>query len=115
MKAFPYLVTIILGTGLLSSCSTVKVPDIDFLKLPEFREIVKNNQTNVPEISEIPAEPDNVRSDTVWDSDADRLLALRDGFTVPDAEPVPRSQEQIDADYARLKAKAQAYKLDDPQ
>lgn len=114
MKIFPYL-ALIFGSAILSGCSTVKVPDIDFLKLPEFREIVKNNQTNVPDVSEVPAEPDNVRADKVWDADAQRLLALRDGLTVPESELATLSQEEIDAEYARNKAKAQAYKLDDPQ
>lgn len=115
MKVFPYLAAMALAAMSLSGCSTVKVPDIDFLKLPEFREIVKNNQTNVPDVSEVPAEPDDVRSDEAWDTDAQRLLALRDGLTVPESDLATLSQQEIDADYARNKAKAQAYKLDDPQ
>jgi len=115
MKTFPYLIAVIATSGALSGCSTVKVPDIDFLKLPEFREIVKNNQTNVPKVSEIPDDPANVRTDAGWDKDAAKLLALRDGFTVPETSQDLRSEEEIDSEFARLKAKAQAYKLDDPQ
>ena len=63
MKAFASIAMIITGPLALSGCQTVKVPDVDFLKIPEFREIVKNNQTNVPDIGEIPDEPDNVRTD----------------------------------------------------
>ncbi|MEP1230380.1 MAG: hypothetical protein ABJG88_06865 [Litorimonas sp.] len=117
MKAFPYLSMIYIAACGLSGCVTVKVPDVDFLKLPEFREIVKNNQTNVPDVSEIPDTPDNVRTDEDWDGDATKLIELREGFVVPDANVAVdlRTQEQIDAELALLKAKVQAYKLDDPQ
>lgn len=99
---------------LLSGCSTVSVPNVDFLKLPEFREIVKNNQTNVPDVNEIPAEPDNVRADVIWDADAKELAALRERFAIPRTEGALASQAQIDAEFERLKSKAQAYQLDDP-
>lgn len=115
MKAFASIITIIVLPLALSGCSTVKVPDVDFLKLPEFREIVKNNQTNVPDIAEIPDEPDDVRSDTAWDKDAASLIQMRDGFVVPDSQGTKPSQQQIDDEFARRRAQAQAYKLDDPQ
>jgi len=115
MKAFPYLAAITVLSGALSGCNTVRVPDVDFLNLPEFREIVKNNQTNVPDIAEIPAEPEGVRTDAGWDNDAARLIQMRDGFVVPDSEGAKPTQQQIDDEFARRKAQAQAYKLDDPQ
>jgi len=115
MKAYSCLLIMALTAIGLSGCSTVSVPDIDFLKLPEFREIVKNNQTNVPKVSEIPDEPANVRRDSAWDKDAAQLIELRDSYVTPEANQDMRSQEQIDAEFARLKSKAQAYKLDDPE
>jgi len=115
MKPFSFVFSICVMAGALSGCSTVKVPDVDFLKLPEFREIVRNNQTNVPDVSEIPDTPANVRTDADWDKDAAKLIELREDFEVPDADVNPLTSEQIDAELARLKAKVQEYKLDDPQ
>jgi len=115
MKAFISVITLLAAPLVLSGCQTVKLPDADFLKIPEFRELVKNNQTNVPDISEIPTEPENVRTDAGWDEDAMRLIEMRDGFVVPDSQGAAPTQQDLDAEFARRKAQAQAYKLDDPQ
>ena len=115
MKPFSFVFSIFIISSGISGCTTVRVPDVDFLKLPEFREIVRNNQTNVPDVSEIPDTPANVRTDADWDKDAAKLIELREGFEVPDTDANPLTGEQIDAELARLKAKVQEYKLDDPQ
>ena len=92
----------------------MRVPNVDFIKLPEFREIVRNNQTNVPDISDLPDTPDDVRSKESWDEQAGKLLGLREEFMIPQSAEGLMSADDIDAEFEQRKIRAQAYKLDDP-
>ncbi len=115
MKSFQYIISAVVISTAVSGCATPKMPNIDFLKLPEFREIVKNNQTNVPKVSEVPSTPEDVRRAKKWDEDAVKLLEMRDNFTTPESLHPPLSQDEITTEFEQLRAKTQAYKLDDPE
>jgi len=119
MNSQSILKTISLATALgavavLSGCSTVRIPNVDFLKLPEFREDA-NNIKDYPKVSDAPLAPTDVRSAAQWDADAKAIIAKRDAERaageIADAPVVPLSPEE----QAALKAKVRAYKLDDPQ
>jgi len=105
---------LLIAVFLLSGCSTVKVPNIDFLKLPEFRKEA-NNIKNYPKVSDAPAAPDDVRSAKAWDKDAKSLIRMRDSFEAPVSGSEGVSDSEIESELARLQSKVQAYKLDDPQ
>lgn len=105
---------VLLGTA-LCSCASVKsrIADLDFVKLPEFREDAANIG-NYPDFTNAPQVPKDVRSAKQWDKDAKKLLAKRDGFIVPPAGP-EMSQAEIEREMQNAANKVQAYKLDDPQ
>ena len=97
----------------LGACQTVKMPKFDLIKSPEFSEDAKNIAKDFPSTKDAPLEPKDIRSDAQWDKDARAMESLRDrprditteaGLSASDAE----------ARYQELKAKAQAYKKDDP-
>ena len=97
----------------LGACQTVKMPKFDLIKSPEFSEDAKNIAKDFPSTKDAPLEPKDIRSDAQWDKDARAMESLRDrprditteaGLSASDAE----------AQYQELKAKAQAYKKDDP-
>jgi len=107
------IVTCAVAFAALSACQTVSMPSLDFVKSPEFSEDAANIATDFPEPEDAPLEPTDVRSRAQWDRDARAILALRNrprGIADQGALTV----NQGDARYEELKAKAQAYKKDDP-
>jgi len=100
--------------ALLSACQTVKLPKIEnFVKSPEFSEDALKVGTDYPDIDDAPLLPSDVRSAREWDKDVRALQALRDGSGRIAAESGP-SEAQAQSEFRALKAKAQAYKKDDP-
>lgn len=101
--------------GSLCGCQTIKMPNVDIMKSPEFSEEAANfaKEKDYPDVKDAPLAPTDIRSDKQWDNDARVLLALRSDDTITPADPGPTTSE-ADAEFERLKAKAQAYKKDDP-
>jgi len=97
----------------VSACQTVKMPKIDLMKSPEFSEDAENIEKTFPRVKDAPDAPTDIRSDVQWDRDARAMQALRDRQRSIDIAP-PLTDSDARADYDALKAKAQAYKLDDP-
>ena len=97
----------------LSACQTVKMPKIDIMKSPEFSEDAANIDKKFPRVKDAPAAPTDLRSDAQWDDDARAMQALRkSSISIEATAGVTEADAQ--AEYEALKAKAQAYKLDDP-
>lgn len=107
---------IAIGIGaclMMSACQTVKMPKIDILKSPEFSEDAANINKDFPRVKDAPLAPTDIRSDAQWDKDARAMQALRENpGSIEPAPPIDESTAK--AEYEALKAKAQAYKLDDP-
>lgn len=102
---------LVLCSVVVTGCSSI--PDLDFVKFPEFKEEAEN-LGGYPNVEDAPETPTDVRSDAQWDKDAKQLMAKRDGFgPVPEEEPMETDAEfnrKVDA----LVAKVEEYKLDDP-
>ena len=97
----------------LSACKTVKMPKFDLVKSPEFSEDAANISKTYPRVKDAPLAPKDIRSDAQWDKDARNMQALRDTASPVVVEP-ELSEAEAAARYNGLKAKAQAYKKDDP-
>lgn len=97
-------------------CSTVKnrIADIDFIKLPEFREDAENIG-NYPAMADVPQAPGDVRSDAAWDDSVRALMAKRDGFNVPTDSAPMLSEIEFNRKIKELSDKVEEYKRDDPQ
>lgn len=110
--------SLILAAASLSACSTVKMPNLDFLKSLGFEdEADAKSLGDYPEIADTPTAPTDVRSAAIWDSEAKKLIAERDAFNAAKssiAEPL-RSEAELEREAAELRAKVRAYKADDPQ
>ena len=98
----------------LSACSTVKMPNLDFFKSSAFEEEAKNIG-DYPDVTDAPAAPTNVRPARTWDTQAKLLMAKRDAFDTPRPVDPTRTETEISRDTDALKARARAYKADDPQ
>ena len=98
----------------LTACQTVKMPKLsDLVKSPEFSEDAAKISQDFPRVKDAPFEPTDIRSDAQWDKDANAILALRDKPNQISSES-GLTAAQAEAEYEKLKAKAQAYKKDDP-
>lgn len=97
----------------ISACQTVKMPNLDVIKSPEFSEDAANIERSYPRAVDAPVQPKDVRSGAQWDKDAKALQRLRNLSDKAEAEPALTEQE-IEDRYNVLKEKAQAYKADDP-
>jgi len=108
--------SLILAAATLSACSTVKVPNLDFLKFSEFEEDAKNIG-DFPSVADTPSAPTDVRSDGAWDRQAKKLLKQRDAFDKgrADFQEPARSEAELARELAALRAKARAYQADDPK
>ena len=95
------------------ACQTVKMPKIDLIKLPEFRDALES-PSDYPDVADAPAAPSDVRSDAQWDRAAKEIILTRDGFVVPDNSGQEKSDAEIAQDIDALKAEVRAYKADDP-
>lgn len=108
--------SLVIAAASLSACSTVSMPNLDFLKTSEFQEEAENIG-DYPQISDTPTAPTDVRAAALWDAEAKKLLKERDAFKAGQAslqEPV-RSEAEIAREAAALRARVRAYKADDPQ
>ncbi len=101
--------------ALLSACSTVKMPNVNFPSIPEFREAAQKLVEGFPEVSKAPMRPTDLRDAAAWDAAAKALMTERAGFNVPSKGDMPATAAEIDAELAALKAELYSYKLDDPQ
>lgn len=95
----------------LSACSTMKMPNLDFVKFPEFLEEARNIKS-YPNVADAPDLPTDFRTAEEWDALAREIMAARRGVSVLD---LPQHAAFSDAEFEALKAQARAYKLDDPQ
>ena len=114
MNTIAKLCWILAAPAVLSACSTVSLPKVDFLKLPEFEEDAKNVK-DYPKVSEAPQLPVDTRTAAAWDDSARALLAKRDSFNAPLDGNTEKTEEQLLREFEALKAKVDAYKADDPQ
>lgn len=89
------------------------MPKVDLMKSPEFREDAANIDKEYPRVKDAPLAPKDIRSDAQWDKDARAMLALRNTSAAAPLEP-SLTEAEAERQYEELKAKAQAYKLDDP-
>jgi len=88
------------ATG-LSACSTVKMPNVDFLKLPEFREAAAKLVEGFPDVGVAPSRPEDIRSAAEWDAAARDLIAKRDALRTPMEGRAPMSEAEVDAEIER--------------
>ena len=109
--------SLILAAASLSACSTVKMPNLDFLKSLGFEEDDAENLGEYPSIADTPTEPTDVRSAAVWDAEAKKLIQERDAFNAAKSgiDAPAKSEAELEREAAALRARVQAYKLDDPQ
>ena len=107
------IATAITACSALSACHTVKMPKFDLVKSPEFSEDAANISKSYPRVKDAPLAPADIRSDAQWDKDVRDLQALRDTSSPIEVEP-GLSEAEAARRYEELKAKAQAYKKDDP-
>jgi len=100
----------------LCGCQTISMPKIDIMKSPEFADEAANfaKKKDYPDVKDAPQEPTDIRSDKQWDKDVRTLQALRDDDGRLKMESGPTDKQAANA-YKKLKAKAQAYKKDDPK
>ena len=101
---------------ILCGCQSVSLPTIDIMKSPEFTEEAANfaEGKEFPKTKDAPEAPTDVRSDREWDQDARALEALRGSVDGIKMESGPTEREAA-REFNALKAKAQAYKKDDPR
>ncbi len=97
----------------LSSCASIKMPDMDFIKFPEFKSEAENIP-DYPKVEDAPQKPKGLRSAEKWDQAAQDIMAKKDSFSDPDLVD-PKSDAEIVREMQRLRAEADAYKKDDPQ
>ena len=107
---------LIIAAASLSACSTVSMPNFDFLKSSEFEEDAKNIG-DYPSVSDTPTAPTDVRSAALWDAEAKKLMRERDAFNNGRAtiEAPAKSEAELAREAAALRAKARAYQADDPK
>ena len=98
----------------LAGCSTVKMPKVNLLDLPEFEEDYENIK-DYPKVSDAPPVPTDQRKDQEWDEAARSIMKVRDEFSTPADGEAVESDAAIEARIKELIAKAEAYKLDDPE
>lgn len=100
-------------TAFLSSCASMKLPDMDFIKFPEFKEEAQNIP-DYPKVADAPQKPEGLRTAEQWDNAAENILTKRDGFEDPDLQD-PKTDAEIFREMKELRNEADAYKKDDPQ
>ena len=108
--------SLIIAAVSLSACSTVSMPNLDFLKSSEFEEDAKNIG-DYPSVADTPSAPTDVRSAVLWDIEAKKRMKERDEFNKGRAgvqEPA-KTEAELARELAALRAKARAYQADDPK
>lgn len=115
VKLKPIRVMVLLSAPfVLGACTSMKVPDLDFIKLPEFREEAENIG-GYPKVEDAPETPVAVKTDAEWDQAAKNIIARRDGFVSIGVGDTPKTDAEIEKEIDDLVAKVEEYKLDDPQ
>ncbi len=104
---------IVVAAGLLTSCASVKIPDFDFIKFPEFKKDAEN-VGDFPKVEDAPQTPKNIRSDDQWDAAAKNITVEGDGM-LPPRNSDAKTDAQIKRDMQKLRDEVDAYKKDDPQ
>ncbi|MEP6341923.1 MAG: hypothetical protein ABJ275_01295 [Maricaulaceae bacterium] len=97
----------------INACASIKLPSLDLIKLPEFRQDAEN-LGDYPNVEEAPALPKEVGSDSLWDSRADKIIKTRDLFNAPTEPDRPVTDDQINQEIDRLTASVNEYRKDDP-
>ncbi len=108
-----FMVLFLLGN---SACASIKMPNMDFIKFPDFRKEFKKDAENIgdfPKVENAPQKPDDIRSDAEWDRAAKDIMNIGDDFTISDAGGM--SSAEIEKEMQRLGKKVEEYKLDDPK
>lgn len=113
-RFFASRTAVIAAAFALSACSTVKMPNVDFLKLPEFKEAAAKLSKGFPSVGNAPSRPNDIRSASDWDRAARAIMAERDAMDVPEDGMPAMSDAQVEQDVEALKAQVRRYKLDDP-
>ena len=99
--------------GILSSCASVKIPNFDFVKFPEFRQDAEN-VADYPKVEDAPQVPKDIRSGQQWDAAVKKIMTARDGLDIPNVENV-KTESEIEDEIKKLGEQVDAYKKDDPQ
>lgn len=107
------ITSIITFAALLSSCASMKLPEMDFIKFPEFKTEAENIP-DYPSVVDAAEKPTDIRSAEKWDQAAETIIEKRDGFIAPSLDD-PKSDAEIINEMQELKDDADAYKKDDPQ
>ena len=97
----------------LSACASIKLPKLDVLKLPEFKE-ESENIGDFPDVEEVPNFPNEVKSSQAWDDQANEILSIRDNFITPAEAERPKTEDQIYQEIDRLTESVKEYRKDDP-
>lgn len=109
------LFTLTACAAAICGCTTVKMPNLDALKLSNFKEEAARLEANTPNVGDAPRAPTDIRSDAEWDGDVRAMIDIRDDFVSMKTPIEPSDNVDVDAEFAQAKARVQAYKLDDPQ
>jgi len=108
-KISALLIFVMLPAG----CSSVDIPEI--MSLPEFSKKAENvDDLEFPDPADAPVVPDDMRSNSQWDSAASNLLKQQDDFNVPVDVDGDKSDAELLKEINALKAKVKEYKRDDP-
>ena len=107
-----------LGGGIIvllsvNACASIKLPSLDLIKLPEFRQDAEN-LGDYPNVEDAPALPKEVGSDKLWDNRAKKIIQARDQFNAPIEPDRPVTDDQINQEIDRLRASVNEYRKDDP-
>lgn len=97
----------------LTACASIKLPSLDILKLPEFKE-ESENIGDYPSVQDAPSLPTEVKSSKEWDSQAKKIIKIRDNFDAPAEPDRPITKDEIYQEIDRLTDSVNEYRKDDP-
>lgn len=107
------IIPVILMASLLQGCSSVSLPDIDFMGESDFSEELAQLDSDFPGPNETPDIPSDVRTAGEWDDAARKMQSMFDDVDVPELEP-GLSEEAFDLEFESAQQAAKAYQEDDP-
>ncbi len=105
--------SIIIASGFLTGCVSVKIPNFDFIKFTEFKQDAEN-VGDYPKVEDAQNAPENLRTDEQWDGAANRIMSKRDALKVPNSGD-DKTGADIEKELEKVGAQVDAYKDDDPQ
>lgn len=97
----------------LSACASVKIPNLDLMKLPDFR-AESEKLGEYPAVENAPGLPSEIRTDRQWDRDAKAIIRIRDNFEAPREPDRVTSASDIEREINRLTDVVNEYRADDP-